>query len=95
MNALWATAGPDYLHSAIFSILAESMTLGYQYMLVYLIGFLSDPDGSWQGGVPLLLTFNTVLILSSVFKNYSTFTGYACAVKIRRTLISALYDKVA
>lgn len=84
----------DFNVAAICFTLAEGMTAGYNFMLIYLIRFIKDPDATNSDGYYLAAGFITSIIVSGVLRNYYIYAGYIMAVKVRKTFISSMYDKV-
>jgi len=74
--------------------LSESITVTYTYFLVYLIDYLKDPDQPITRGVWLVVVYSIAVIISTFFRNYYIFLGYNIAVRMRKAIVSAMYDKV-
>lgn len=85
----------DFSISALTFTISECMTAGYNYMLIFLIGFLKDKEATNQEGYLLVAAFISAIVVSGVLRNYYIYSGYFMAVKVRKTFISAIYDKVA
>ena len=81
--------------AAFLFTISECMTAGYNYMLIYLLRFLKDENASTQDGIIIVSAFCSTILISGVLRHYYIYVGYHMAIKIRKTLISSIYDKVA
>jgi ABC-type multidrug transport system fused ATPase/permease subunit len=59
-----------------------------------LIEFIENKDSDPKDGVWLVIVFGLSAFIGQISKNYSYFLSYLLAVKIRKTLMSSLYDKL-
>jgi len=78
----------------IICFFAELCSIGYTSFLAVLIGYIQEPEADIWRGVYILAIFATMMTFSFVLKNYYIFYGYMVAIKIRKTVIGALYDKI-
>jgi ABC-type multidrug transport system fused ATPase/permease subunit len=94
-NACVKTFYGEYLLAAILNLLCELSSVTYIYSLIYLIGFLRDDDAELQDGLILAGIFSFFTFSARFFSNISTLMGYRASLKIRRTLVMAMYKKVS
>lgn len=73
---------------------SDQLTLIYIYMTLYIIDWLVDPAGTTRRGVILCSIFSALIISSLILKNMMIFYGVIMAAKVRKVLVSSLYDKV-
>jgi ABC-type multidrug transport system fused ATPase/permease subunit len=93
-NSIWATLYKDYLLAVLSALIAEGITVSYVYFLFYLISYLKDPDAPYTDGIWLICVYSAAVALSTVFRNYYIFLGYVIAIKMRKAIVSSMYDKV-
>lgn len=78
------------------SFLSEFFAIGYTSFLVYLIEFIRRPESGTLGeGVGLVAIFGALMMISALFKNVYIHSGYLCAMRIRKTLVTAMYLKIS
>lgn len=94
-GAIWDTFGKDFIETAIYCFFSESCAVGFTSFLIVLIAFIKDPEASTGEGIGYLAIFAAMMISASLFRNYYIFHGYVVAVNIRKTIITALYTKLA
>lgn len=93
-GALWGQFRLDWLISALFALIGESTGILQCYYLATLIKFIQNKDKSWQEGC-LMLTLYACLTLTQQFcRNFYIHYAFMAAIRMRRTLVSAMYDKV-
>lgn len=85
----------EYFIAAILNLLCEASSVTYIYTLIYLISFLRDDDAELQEGLILAGIFSFFTFSARFFSNISTLMGYRASLKIRRTLVMAMYKKVS
>lgn len=59
-----------------------------------MLTYINTPDEPITKGVWLVVVYSLAILLSTFFRNYYIFKGYVVAVRMRKTLVSAMYDKV-
>ena len=94
-GTIWDTFSGEFGTAAMLSFTGECSSIGYTMFLVVLIGFLSDDkiEGYW--GAIYLLIFAAMMLLGGICRNMFIFKGALTAVRMRKTLIAALYTKVS
>lgn len=93
-NAIFFTFLRPYLFSVCVAISVEIAGIMGAYSIGFIIDFVQNKDEPlWKGFMYILLV--SFLSNYSLFgrKNY-TFYDYMSAIRLRRTLIIALFDKV-
>jgi ATP-binding cassette, subfamily C (CFTR/MRP), member 4 len=93
-NSIWATFYKDYLVAVTSAVIAEGITVSYVYFLFYLISYLKDPLAPYTDGIWLVCVYSFAIALSTLFRNYYIFLGYVIAIRMRKAIVSAMYDKV-
>jgi ABC-type bacteriocin/lantibiotic exporter with double-glycine peptidase domain len=93
-TALWRIMRADYLLCSFVSLIAECLSVCYTFMLMYIIRYLKDENAEVKEGMILAGGFSFLVLISGLFRNYYIFGGYHMAVKVRKVLVSAMYDKV-
>ena len=94
-DAIWKTFGRSTLKTAMIYYFAEFFAIGYTSFLIVLIGYLNDEDAQLKHGIAYLMVFAAMMCGSVINKNKYIFDGYVQAIKLRKTIIASLYDKVA
>lgn len=59
-----------------------------------MIAFIKDPDAPFVEGMKLVGIFIGAQFCAMVFRNRYILGGFETSIKVRRTLVAALYDKV-
>jgi ABC-type multidrug transport system fused ATPase/permease subunit len=93
-NSIWATFGGDFVKASLSAIIAESITVSYVYFLFYLINYLKDPEAPYTDGIWLVCVYSAAVAIATLFRNYYIFLGYAIAIRMRKAIVSTMYDKV-
>lgn len=93
-NALWSTFWADFVLASASALIAESVTVSYVYFLKYLFAFLKDPNLSATTGVWYVCVYSFAVLFSTFFRNYYMYLGYVIAIRLRKAVVSAMYDKV-
>jgi ABC-type multidrug transport system fused ATPase/permease subunit len=93
-NAIWLTFRNSTLSTAFIYYFAEFFAIGYTSFLIVLIGYLADENAPVKHGIAYLMVFAAMMFGSVINKNKYIFDGYTTAIKLRKTLIASLYDKV-
>ena len=94
-NALWDTFGSEVLLTAFLAFMGEFSAICYTMFLSVLITYLKNPEIKYYWGILYLVIFALMMLCSSVFRNQYIMKGSIVALKIRKTVISAMYGKVA
>lgn len=83
------------MRNALFAFLSEMGSVGYTTFLIVLIGFIKNPEAEVWEGIGYLAIFATLMFLAAFFRNYYIADGFVIAIKVRKTLIAALYTKIS
>jgi ABC-type multidrug transport system fused ATPase/permease subunit len=94
-NAIWATFRKDVMIGGFTYFLGETCAVGYTSLLVYIINYLKDESASLTDGIILICIFGVLMTVGALCKNFFVFSGYQTAIKIRKTLIAAMYSKIS
>ena len=93
-NAVWATFRGEIALAGLMNFLADLCSIGYTSFLVYLIAWIKDDDASVEQGAAYLGIFFGFMCGSTIFRQYFVFYGYLTSINIRKSLITAMYEKV-
>lgn len=93
-GAIWATFWKELILGSFVALLAEGITISYTYSLVYLIDYLKDPDAPVSRGVWMVCLYSVAVAVSAVLRNYYIHLGAMLALRLRKCVISSMYDKV-
>lgn len=94
-GTIWDTFSAELIASGMFSFLGESCAIGYTMFLVVLISFLQDDEIEWYWGAIYVVIFGGMMLTGGICRNMWVFKGALTSVRMRKTLISALYTKVS
>jgi ABC-type multidrug transport system fused ATPase/permease subunit len=94
--AVWDTFRKEIYWCSVLYFLGEALGLIYTTFLFYIIEYVrkSAEETSTSEGVVLVVVFSLLTISQALIRNYQIYKGYIISVKIRKTLVSALYDKI-
>lgn len=67
----------------------------YVYCLFYLFDYIKDPDQPYTKGIWMCAAYGFACWVATIFRNYYMFMGYMMAIRLRKAIVSAMYDKVA
>jgi ABC-type multidrug transport system fused ATPase/permease subunit len=93
-KAMFSTFWGDLMYAVIFAFLAESITVTYVYCLVYLFEYIKDEEAPATKGVWLCFVYGAAVVIAAICRNYYIFLGYRMAIRLRKAIVSAMYDKV-
>ena len=99
-KAIWSVYGGTWLGISFLTFVTESVNLCSVYSIVFIINFITEEDEAviqQQGkyiGLIYALTFGVCFSTASLLRNLYVFLGCKLAVNIRKTLVTAMYDKV-
>lgn len=94
-NALFVTFRSTIFYCSFLYFMADGLSVGFTSFLLYLIKYLKDPDAPISKGVEYVCTLSVMIIFSCIFRNYCYLISYNCIISMRKTIISALFDKVS
>ena len=94
-KAAFVTFWKELILGSIVALYTEGITVSYTFSLVYLIAYLRDPDAPVSQGITLTCLYSAAVVSSAFGRNNYYCKGYVMAIKLRKTIISAMYDKVA
>lgn len=93
-RAIFTTFWFDLAYSSLFAFIAEAITVTYVYFLYFLFEFIKDTSIDYKQGILLICVYGTAVIVSCLARNYYMFLGYIMAIRLRKAVVSAMYDKV-
>lgn len=93
-GALWYTFRPYWGISAIFAIISECGGLFTCYFIRHLIDYLRDDSASVEHGIVLVVILVVVNFIANYCRNYYIQFGFMTAIRLRRTLVAVIFDKV-
>lgn len=82
------------MFAVILSIFAEVLAIVYTYLIRGIILFIRNKDAPYSEGIIQVSLFTVSALLSTILKNLYSFHTYKLTIKLRKTLICALYEKV-
>ena len=80
---------------AMLALMAEIFALMATFMIRYLAKYLLDDDAPQREAFEYLAIFGGCVFMSVLIRNFYIYYGYFMSLEIRKTLIAAMYDKVA
>lgn len=93
-SSLFWTFKWDAIKCATFTIIGECTGIYSCYFISYLINFLRDKEAPVSQGVYLLAIFLSVCLVQQLCRNYYIHSGFIAAIRMRRTLVAVIFDKV-
>ena len=79
---------------SLVALFAEGIIVSTVYFLFYLINYLKDPEAPITDGVWICTVYCSAVAVSVVLRNKYIFDGYLMAIRMRKALVSTLYDKI-
>lgn len=89
---LWRSFGGELLVSLLLRIIIDLLQFAQPFLLLLLIGYISASGALWKG-LFLTFTFFAVAFILAFMNGQQQLIAYHVGVKIRTTLISAIYRK--
>ena len=74
--------------------MGECCSIGYNSMLILLIGYITDDAIEVKWGVLYVAIFTILMVGSAYFRNRFIFEGYNTSIHLRKTITIALYNKI-
>lgn len=93
-GALWKTFRLSWAIAAIFGIVGECTGIFSCYYISHLIQYLRDPDSTIETGIQRVVIFSIVNIIQGLCRNYYIHYGFMTSIRMRRTLVAVIFDKV-
>ncbi len=94
MMALLCTYKPDAMFVVCITFIGELCVILYAYMTGLIVEFIQDPDAPIEWGAALIVMFTVLVWLNNFLRNTYMQHAQYTALRFRRTLTIALYDKV-
>jgi hypothetical protein len=63
-------------------------------LLLYILRYLKDDDAPWTDGAKLVSIFAALILVGNFLRNYYVFNGLTMGVRIRKTLVGGMFNKV-
>ena len=93
-SALWSTFKWDWVVAATFVLVGECTGVFSCYFISFLIDYLRDEQADYTEGIKLIAIFSLVCIIQQLCRNYYIHLGYMTSIRMRRTLVAVIFDKV-
>ena len=93
-SAIWDTFKGHAYYPSMFCYMGECCSIGYNSMLILIIGYISDDDAEVKWGIIYVSIFSFLMLMSAYFRNRFIFEGYTTSANLRKTITVALYNKV-
>lgn len=84
----------DVLKCVLIGLASDTIAMFYMYWIRYIIEWIRDPLASRKEGAILCSVFSLATFVASMCKNQEYHQGLILGVKLRKVLVSSLYDKV-
>jgi hypothetical protein len=86
-NSMIATFWPTFMKNVVTNVAAEGITIGYIYLLTFLIRWLQDPEASVSQGIWLCAIYVVMIFVSVFIRNQYIMNGYQMAIMVRKAVI--------
>ena len=93
-DAIWDTFKSHFYYPAFFCYCGELCSIGYNSMLILIIGYITDEDMEVKWGIIYVAIFALLMFMSMYFKNKFIFEGYNTSINLRKTITVAMYNKI-
>ena len=93
-SSLWHVFRWYWGISTTFAIVGECTGIFACYFITHLIRYLQDESAPVEKGIELLVIFIVVNIISLLCRNYYIHYGFITTIRMRRTLVAVIFDKV-
>ena len=94
-NAMFDTYRGTTIYCAFLYFMADGLSVGFTSFLIYVIKYLKDPDAPLSQGMQYAVSLSIMIVFSCIFRNHAYLIGYNLTISMRKSLISALFDKVS
>lgn len=95
-NACFWAFFPEFVFCVSGAVLSETFGVFYSYFIGFMIRYIKDEEETSKlEGLKLVGIFFVSQLLAQNFRNRYILGGFFTTVKLRRTLVAAMYDKVA
>ena len=84
----------DVAYVAVVNFISDILTLFYIYWTQKIIKWIIDPLATKKDGAILCAIFTSAALVSCVLKGSIVQNGLILGIKIRKILVSAIYDKL-
>lgn len=74
--------------------MGELCSIGYNSMLILIIGYIADDSIEVKWGIIYVAIFSLLMFMSAYFRNRFIFEGYNTSLNLRKTITIALYNKI-
>ena len=93
-KALIAVYKGDIIFLIVVTFLSETFSILTNYQIKNIIAFLNDEEAELQEGFVLVAIFIAGMLASQLLRNNYVVKGTQVTLQMRRTLVTALFDKV-
>lgn len=84
----------ELAYCVILNFFAEVLAIFYTFFIRNIILFIYDDTREYWHGIYLVGVFGVAAFLSTLLRNYYYFYSYRIAIKLRKTLVLAAYEKI-
>lgn len=84
----------DLFLGVLYALLGEGIYIFVVFFISEIINYIEDPNADYRKGIWLVIVYAVTMFISMLFRNYYYFTTSVLAVKMRKTLLLAMYDKI-
>ena len=94
-KATWHTVRWNWMTCAFFGLVGEMTGVFNCFFIAELISYIRDPEQTIEQGIKLLCVAIFTSIVQQLCRNFYIQYGIINSVKLRRTLVALLFDKVS
>lgn len=94
-SSLFGVFWKDWVYIAVIAILAECTGVYLSIYIFYLASYILDESQHYTRGIWLVVIFFAMNLVVIVFRNRYIQYGYMTSIRMRRTLVNVMFDKVA
>jgi ABC-type multidrug transport system fused ATPase/permease subunit len=92
--ALLGTFWKDWAFVASIAIVCECVGIYYSIFIMYLAEYIRDESMHYSRGIWLIALFLFMNMFVIILRNRYIQYGYMTSIKMRRTLVAVMFDKV-
>ena len=93
-GAVWQTFKWDWYVSTLFGVIGECSGVFACFYISFLINYIRDEEAPIEEGIKHLCTFIAINLVSQLCRNFYIFYGFRTSIKMRKTLVAVMFDKV-
>jgi len=93
--ALFKTFGKEWAWIASIAIVCECTGIYYSIFITYLAEYIRDETMHYTRGIWLIVLYIFMNLFVIILRNRYIQLGYVTAIRMRRTLVAIMFDKVS